>query len=115
MKEVLERIEGGTNAFAKHLRQAGRVVNGAHVHEGVELLVREIRHVIKAERERQTGEAAAVLEIAGVQHLALQFEQEGIPFEGIIEQKGEIIVRAWGHLRATRATQCDDGEWLVVA
>ena len=115
MQEMLERIERGPNALPKSSPEVMGVEHRPQVQEGVELLAREIRHVIQAERKSQTGKAAAIFEGAGVQNQALELEQKRVSLQGVLEQKSKIVVRTGRHLPPPRAAQRDDRKGLVVA
>ena len=114
VEKVLEGVEGRADAFAEQVCQPGRVVHRAHVQEGIKLLVREVGHRLEAEREGQAIEAVLIRKLVRMQDLPLEFEEERIPLQGVIEQEGEVVVRARGHLGAAGAAQRHDGEGLVV-
>ena len=115
IEEMLERIVGLADALAKPLRQPGGVEDGAHVEEGVELLLRERRHVVEAERERLTLEAVLRGKFVRVYDLPLQFQQEGIALDRFVKEEREVEVRARRHLPAACAAKRDQGEGLRVA
>ncbi len=57
MEKMLEGIIGLPDFFAEAFRQAGRIVHRSHVEKGVQLLLRQPRHIIQAKRERRAGNA----------------------------------------------------------
>jgi hypothetical protein len=91
-----------------------RIVDCPHIQERIELFARQVGNVVEAEGQGQADEAAPLQESLGVQNLTLQFEEEGVALQGVVEKKGEIVIGEGRHLGAARSPECDDGEWLVV-
>jgi hypothetical protein len=115
VEEMFERIVGRTDTFAELPGQSLGIMDGPHVQERVELFVREPGHIVEAEGQGEAGEPATAFERVGMQHLALEFEQERVGLECVGEQEGEVIVRMGRHLRPAGAAEGDHGERLVVA